>query len=90
MEQAMRADRLLANRIAVITGGGGGIGAATARLFAQQGAQVVIADIDTELAHRTTDEITASGGSAVAVVTDVRDASQVGGLARSVLDRYGR
>jgi len=86
----MRADRLLANRIAVITGGGGGIGAATARLFAQQGAQVVIADIDTELAHRTTDEITASGGSAVAVVTDVRDASQVGGLARSVLDRYGR
>ena len=86
----MRADRLLANRIAVITGGGGGIGAATARLFAQQGAQVVIADIDTELAHRTTDEITASGGSAVAVVADVRDASQVGGLARSVLDRYGR
>ena len=81
---------LLADRVAVVTGGGGGIGAATARLFAQHGAHVVIADIDAELAQRTADEITASGGSAFAVVTDVRDADQVAGLARSVLDRYGR
>ncbi|MDT7767404.1 MAG: hypothetical protein QOI30_392 [Mycobacterium sp.] len=81
---------LLANRIAVVTGGGGGIGAATARLFADQGAQVVVADIDTERAHQTADEITASGGSAVAIVSDVSDAGQVAGLARSVLERHGR
>jgi NAD(P)-dependent dehydrogenase (short-subunit alcohol dehydrogenase family) len=84
------ADALLANRVAVVTGGGGGIGAATARLFAGQGAHVVIADIDGGLAARTVDDIAASGGSAVAVVTDVRDAVAVDDLARSIVDRYGR
>ncbi len=81
---------LLADRVAVVTGGGGGIGAATSKLFAQHGAQVVIADVDTERAHRCAHEITESGGSARAVVTDVRDDGQVAALARSVLDHYGR
>jgi NAD(P)-dependent dehydrogenase (short-subunit alcohol dehydrogenase family) len=81
---------LLNDRIAVVTGGGGGIGAATARLFAEHGAQVVIADIDAELAQLTAEQITASGGSAFAAATDVRDASQVADLARSVLERHGR
>jgi 2-hydroxycyclohexanecarboxyl-CoA dehydrogenase len=81
---------LLSDRIAVVTGGGGGIGAATARLFADQGAQVVIADIDAELAQLTAEQITASGGSAFTAVTDVRDAGQVAELARSVLERHGR
>jgi NAD(P)-dependent dehydrogenase (short-subunit alcohol dehydrogenase family) len=81
---------LLSDRIAVVTGGGGGIGASTARLFADQGAQVVIADIDAELAQLTAEQITASGGSAFAAVTDVRDAGQVAELARSVLERHGR
>jgi NAD(P)-dependent dehydrogenase (short-subunit alcohol dehydrogenase family) len=82
--------RLLADRVALVTGGGGGIGAATAHLFAQHGAHVVIVDNDTALAQRTADEIATSGGSALAVVTDVRDANQVAGLAQTVLDRYGR
>jgi NAD(P)-dependent dehydrogenase (short-subunit alcohol dehydrogenase family) len=81
---------LLNDRIAVVTGGGGGIGAATARLFADHGAQVVIADIDAELAQLTAEQITASGGSAFAAATDVRDASQVADLARSVLKRHSR
>jgi NAD(P)-dependent dehydrogenase (short-subunit alcohol dehydrogenase family) len=83
-------DTLLRDRVAVVTGGGGGIGAATARLFARHGAHVVIVDIDGGLAARTVDDIAASGASAVAVVTDVRDAAAVDELARSVLDRYGR
>jgi NAD(P)-dependent dehydrogenase (short-subunit alcohol dehydrogenase family) len=83
-------DGLLNDRIAVVTGGGGGIGAATARLFADHGAQVVIADIDAELAQLSAEEITASGGSAFAAATDVRDAGQVADLARSVLERHGR
>lgn len=90
MGEALQPAALLANRVAVVTGGGGGIGAATARLFAQHGARVVIADIDAGLAERVVDEITASGGSGLAAVTDVRDAGQVGALARTVLDRYGR
>ncbi|HUE34952.1 MAG TPA: SDR family oxidoreductase [Mycobacterium sp.] len=83
--------KLLADRVAVVTGGGGGgIGAATAQLFAQHGAHVVIVDNDTEPAQGTADEITTSGGSALAVIADVRDANQVAGLARTVLDHYGR
>jgi len=90
MEQAKHAGALLTDRVAVVTGGGGGIGAATARLFAQHGARVVIADIDAERARRTAEEITASGGSALAVGADVRDEDRVAALARTVLDRYGR
>jgi NAD(P)-dependent dehydrogenase (short-subunit alcohol dehydrogenase family) len=89
MDEAMPGAALLADRVAVVTGGGGGIGAATAQLFARHGARVVIADIDEELARRTADDITGTGGSALAVTTDVRDADQVAALARSVLDRYG-
>ena len=81
---------LLIDRVAVVTGGGGGIGAATARLFAEHGADVVVADIDTDLAERTADEIRVSGGAALAVGTDVREADQVAALARSVLTRLGR
>ena len=84
------AGALLADRVAVVTGGGGGIGAATARLFAQHGARVVIADISSERAQQTADEITTAGGSALAVVADVRDTDQVAALAREVLERYGR
>lgn len=90
MTEPMQPGALLANRVAVVTGGGGGIGAATARLFAQHGARVVIADIDAGLAERVVDEIAASGGSGLAAVTDVRDEGQVSALARTVLDRYGR
>lgn len=81
---------LLTNRVAVVTGGAGGIGAATARLFARHGAHVVIADIDTERADHAVDAITTAGGSAFAIATDVRDPDQIGGLARSVLERHGR
>lgn len=90
MEQATQAGPLLTGRVAVVTGGGGGIGAATARLFAQHGADVVIADIDGGPARRTAEEITASGGSAQVIVTDVCDSDQVAGLARSVLERHDR
>lgn len=86
----LRAAQLLVDRVAVVTGGAGGIGAATAQLFGEHGARVVIADIDRERTDRTVREITAAGGSALGLVTDVRDAGQVARLARSVLDRYGR
>lgn len=90
MTQAEHPGPLLTDRVAVVTGGGGGIGAATARLFARHGARVVIADIDSGLADAATAEIRESGGSAEAVPTDVRDPEDVTRLTRTVLDRYGR
>lgn len=81
---------LLTDQVAVVTGGGGGIGAATSRLFAHHGARVVVADIDADRAHRTADEIRSTGGTAHAVVTDVRDADQVATLARTVRDSFRR
>ena len=80
---------LLEGRVAVITGGGGGIGAAGAKLFATHGAEVVIADIDEGLAEGTAKAIRDSGGSATAVITDVREADQVRRLREAVLDRHG-
>lgn len=81
---------LLPDRVAVITGGGGGIGAAAARLFALHGAHVVVAEIDEERGRATVDGIGASGGNATLVVTDVRDPEQVSALRARVLDDHGR
>lgn len=86
----MHASPLLADRVAVVTGGASGIGAATARLFGQHGAQVVIADVDVERAQQTAGEITAAGGLVLAIGTDVRHDDQVADLTRTVLGRYGR
>jgi NAD(P)-dependent dehydrogenase (short-subunit alcohol dehydrogenase family) len=79
---------LLADRVAVITGGGGGIGAAAARLFAVHGARVVIAEADAERGATVVDDIRGDGGAATLVVTDVRDRGQVVALRDRVLDEH--
>ena len=77
-------------KVALITGASQGIGAATARLFAQAGAAVVLASRSgEELAHNV-EEIKANGGEAIAVVTDVADADSVGSLVRRTVEAYGR
>jgi NAD(P)-dependent dehydrogenase (short-subunit alcohol dehydrogenase family) len=82
--------RLLADRVAVVTGGGDGIGGAISRLFATHGAQVHIAEIDPERAEHAVTEIRKSGGTAESQVVDVRTESGVAELASRVLDTYGR
>src|SRR5687768_14963822 len=62
---------LLANSVAVVTGGGSGIGRATAELFAQEGATVVVADLHGDRAESVAKEIDDAGGTAMAVEADV-------------------
>ncbi|KAL4858829.1 3-oxoacyl-[acyl-carrier-protein] reductase FabG [Chlorella vulgaris] len=65
--------RLLLDQVAIITGAGGGIGRATAILFAQQGAKVVVSDLDASKADATADFIRNSCGTALSVPGDVTD-----------------
>ncbi|MEZ4289190.1 MAG: SDR family oxidoreductase [Myxococcota bacterium] len=81
--------RLLAGKVAVVTGGGDGIGGAISRLFAQHGATVEIAEIDADRAERTLRDIEAAGGRAHAHVVDVREEDDVARLAKAVLARHG-
>lgn len=66
----------LAGKVALITGGGGAMGGAQARLFAQEGAAVAVADLFPEKAAVVADEIAAAGGRALAVSLDVQRADQ--------------
>jgi len=81
-------NRLLDGRVAVVTGGGVGIGGAIARLFAQHGAHVEIAEIDPERGEAAVADIVADGGSARAHACDVTDAAQVEAFAAAVLAEH--
>jgi citronellol/citronellal dehydrogenase len=84
----MRADAN-AGRVALVTGGGTGIGRATAFELASTGADVVICGRREEPLVETAAEIERSGGSCLAVPTDVRDPDQVDRLVDSALERFG-
>lgn len=79
----------LQDEVAIVTGGADGIGAATAVLFAEQGARVVIGDIDETGGHQVADRITAAGGEAVFVRADIAVEADVAGLVAAALDRFG-
>ena len=80
----------LQGRTAVVTAGGAGIGAATARRFAQEGAAVVVADLSGRRANEVAEAITASGGRAAAIKVDVADPEQVQSCIRLALETFGR
>ncbi|MEA5468433.1 glucose 1-dehydrogenase [Spirulina sp. 06S082] len=67
----------LKNKVALITGSASGIGAATAKLFAREGAKIVIADINAEEAEKQAAEIRDRGGEAIAIAVDISDGQQV-------------
>ncbi|MBM2805751.1 MAG: family oxidoreductase [Deltaproteobacteria bacterium] len=78
------------NQVALITGGGGGIGGAVAHRMAAGGITVVIADYDGGAAERVKSEIAASGGKADALAIDVTVAREVKAVVTDVAKRYGR
>src|SRR5262249_1390978 len=77
------------DRVAVITGGGSGIGAAMASAFAARGARLVLADIDPAALERTAGALRATGAEVLTVRTDVGDPAQVRALADAAVDRFG-
>jgi 3-oxoacyl-[acyl-carrier protein] reductase len=76
-------------RIAVVTGGGQGIGAEVARRLAQGGATIAVLDLDDAAAMFVADEIGSIGGTAVAVPVDVANRASVESAARAVVDEFG-
>ncbi|SIS54381.1 SDR family NAD(P)-dependent oxidoreductase [Alicyclobacillus vulcanalis] len=82
--------RDMEGRVAIVTGGAGGIGSATARRFAERGVRVVVADRDEAGAKRVADEIAAAGGEAVGLYVDVTDESSVNALVETAVAQFSR
>src|SRR5919201_1747753 len=79
-----------ANKVAIVTGGGRGIGRATALRLAAEGAAVVVVDRDLEEAEKVAAEVASGGGKAWAYRTDVAERDQVEAMASAVIERHGR
>ncbi|GIW34235.1 SDR family NAD(P)-dependent oxidoreductase [Meiothermus sp.] len=80
----------LDGQVALVVGGGSGIGQASCEALAAQGAAVVVADMKAEFAAETVEKIKASGGQAEALEVNITDAEGVKGLIAGIVERYGR
>ncbi|AZI35718.1 SDR family NAD(P)-dependent oxidoreductase [Caenibius tardaugens] len=87
----MKADAVsLAGKVAIVTGAGMGMGAATARLLAARGAMVVVSDINGDAAQSTAATIRGDGGTAEVILCDVTEEAQVAALIAGAVDRFGK
>ena len=77
------------DRVVVVTGGAGGIGAAACRAIAAEGGKIVVADLDANAARAVADGIMADGGSATSVGVDVTDRSQVRIMIQTAVETFG-
>lgn len=77
------------DKVAIVTGAGSGIGRATAKLMAQAGAKVVVADLVGESAAAVVQEIEDAGGDAIAVTCDVSEEEQVQAMTKAAVDAFG-
>src|SRR5687767_483951 len=79
----------LANKVALVTGGGSGIGEAACRAMAREGAAVAVVDYRVEAAEAVASAIVAEGGRAVALAADVRDEAAVAGAVGAAVAAFG-
>lgn len=77
------------DRVVIVTGGAGGIGAAACRAIAAEGAKVVVADLDATAAQAVAEEIAEAGGTATSVGVDHSDRAQVQAMIRTAVETYG-
>ena len=80
----------LKDKVAIVTGAGSGMGKATARLFAREGALVVGSDIDAGRLEAVTAEVTAAGGRMIGVAGDVSQRQDAEALVQRAIDEFGR
>src|SRR5437868_2637918 len=80
----------LSDRVALVVGGGSGIGQAGAEAMAAMGAQVIVADVATTHAQGVAERIRGAGGSADAIAMDVRDGAAVEHGVADIVERHGR
>ena len=80
----------LRGKVALLTGGGGALGRATALRFAEEGAHVAVVDAVAESADETVRQITAAGGEALALHTDIREEAQVRSAVEATISRWQR
>jgi len=85
-----RVSEVLDGRVAIVTGGGHGIGKAYCEGLAKSGAAVVVAEIDGDAAERTASDLRNAGARALEVQTDVADESSTRTMAQRALDAFGR
>lgn len=79
----------LTNQVALITGAASGIGKAQALLFANEGAKIIAADLQSEKLQVTIQEIIANGGEAIGIETNITDESAVKNMYEKGLEKYG-
>ncbi len=89
MARITRLSRSIAGKVALVTGAAGGMGRATAHLFADEGAKVVVSDLDEGAVGAVVNEITAAGGEAKGFVLDVSDAQAIERVVADVVAAYG-
>ncbi len=79
----------LENKVAIVTGAASGMGKAIAKRYAEEGAKVVVSDMNIENAKQTVNEINATGGTAIAVLTNVTSEEDIENLFEKALEHYG-
>ncbi len=94
MDSAQEGEKTMAGMLdgksALITGGGGGIGRATALIFAREGARLAIADASEDAARETVAQVNAAGGQAMSLSGDVTESAAVQAMIKAVVSAYGR